>query len=202
MKQEKNRNVIIALLLVIIVILLVLVVLLATGTVSFKSESIDNTDQSSENTNNDIINNTNDNSQQVDGNQNESTSSTVDSNNVNRVFISENNTGYYLILWDDGTYKYTNSDGTSGTLGRYSLDNEELILYYMFSIDNTNKNRVNVTDDSKTLKVTSQSQITDGDIILNSANQSARVGGENFYTNLYSLLKYYDDEQKKELGIN
>ena len=198
MEKEKNNKGVIALLVVIIIILLTLVVLLATGTVSFKNTALienqqSNSDEQTKNDSNEEVNNNDDNPSTTVGN---------DSNKVNKVYISENNTGYYLILWDDGTYKYINGDATSGTFGKYFLNNEKLVLYYMFSIDSNNKNKVNIADGMKTLKVVGQTQITDNDITLNSANQSAREGARNFYTNLYSMLKYYDDEQKKELGIN
>ena len=55
MKQEKNRNGIVALLVIIIVVLLVLVVLLSIGTIDFKS----NNNQTSENTNDNVVNNVN-----------------------------------------------------------------------------------------------------------------------------------------------
>lgn len=200
MEKGKNNKGVIALLVFIIIILLALVVLLATGFVSFKNTALIENQQSKNSSNEQIKNDSNDEVKNNDDNSN--TTIVNDSNKVNKVYSSENNTGYYLILWDDGTYKYINNDETSGTLGKYSLNDERLVLYYMFSIDSNNKNKVTIADGMKTLKVVNQSQITDNDIILNLANQSAREGAENFYTNLYSMLKYYDDEQKKELGIN
>jgi len=58
MEQEKNKNGVIALLVVVIVILLALVILFATGTISLKSNETTN-NQSSENTNNNVPETTN-----------------------------------------------------------------------------------------------------------------------------------------------
>ena len=78
MEQEKNKNGIVALLVVIIVILLTLVVLLATGTISLKSDNVtdNNNNQTNENNktsiqeNDDGTNNTDDNNQQTSSENN------------------------------------------------------------------------------------------------------------------------------------
>lgn len=189
MEKEKNNRGIIVLFAVIIVFLLALVVLLATGTINFKTNGKNITSN-----NGNVIDTSKD-------NNNEETNiiNHDNSNYIDRVFISHDGV---LTLWSDGTYKYINGDSSSGTLGKYSLNDDKLVLYYMFSIDSNNKKKANVVDGMKTLKVVDEIKIIDEDITLNAANQPAREGAQNFYTNLYGLLKYYDDEANEQLGIN
>ena len=161
MKKGKNNNCLISILISISVILLVLCILFATGTISLKNSKTNNNGQN--NINDQIKSDFNNETSTVIENSKSSNGNSKNiSNNINKVFISEDNE-HYLILWDDGTYKYTNNND-SGTLGKYSLNNEELVLYYMFSIDSSHKNKVNVTDGSKVLKVVSQSQIIDNNM--------------------------------------
>lgn len=212
MTNIKKNKIITIILVIIIIALATLCALFATDTISLKDKCVNNKQNSStaisteadnQNTEeNNIVSNSDSSDNKVNDTDEVDTTEKKESRLVDKVFISQDNNSYYLILWDDGTYRYDGSDSTNKTYGKYYLDDEKLVLYYMFAIDADNKNKVTVANGSKTLKVISQSQLADGNITFISANQAAREGGRNFYTDIYGLLEYYHNEQMEELGIN
>ena len=103
---------------------------------------------------------------------------------------------YYLILWDDGKYMYTNDNHTEETLGIYTIENDKIKLTSLYSIDRGENERSSEDDfvaiyttKKQELKIVSLNQILDesANVELHSVNQPANEGGQNFDTILDSL---------------
>ena len=133
--------------------------------------------------------------------------STIDNNENNgeqysfgdfssRVFNSK--TGepqYFLTLWDDGKYMYTNDKHEEETLGEYKVEGNKIKLTYLYTIDR-GENKTGSVDDTakiatgtKELKIISINKILDEsvNVELGPVNQPASPDGENYYTWLDSL---------------
>ena len=153
MEQGKNNKGVITVLSTIIVILLVLVALLATGRISFEEKTTNNT-QTSEKT------------------DNEETSTIVNANNSyvgkyqykdETAVDSEGNSNpltFTLNLYDNGIFKYQLNDKYApvGVIGNYTINNNELILNFLFNTGSSSD--INVTQGIKKLTIDSNYNIS------------------------------------------
>ena len=106
--------------------------------------------------------------------------------------VYESPSAYYLILWNDGKYMYTNDEHKEETMGNYTIKEDRIILNYIYVIDR-GENKTSSIDDTvsliaelqtKELKINSLSELVDerDNVILVRANQSTNAGGNDFYT--------------------
>lgn len=108
-----------------------------------------------------------------------------------------------LILWSDETFSYVNDVSDETYVGRYTVVGDEIHLDYLFAIDrgenkqSSSDDTATITNGTKVLKILSKTdyseshsvvEIQDGDITLITLNQSAREGGQDFYTELRQYL--------------
>ena len=152
-----------------------------------------------ENTNN---HNQSNNNHEENVNDNNQSNDNSENNNINGVYGNTNKTGEAnLLLWPDKTYKYTyklEKENNQGHLGKYTIEDNYIILNTMFKIDfgtNTTSSEDDtakvVTESIKMkLKIKSQAELYDenNNITLNLLNQP--FGPDNdFYSNLRILIK-------------
>lgn len=113
-----------------------------------------------------------------------------------KVFNSKmNESQYFLTLWDDGKYMYTNDHHVEETLGEYIVEGNKIKLTYLYTIDR-GENKTGSVDDTakiatgtKELKIVSTNKIIDEsvNVELEPVNQPTNPGGENFNTILDNL---------------
>lgn len=143
-----------------------------------------------------LNNNENDKLDSDTDNQHEQYSVSDFSNRVFNSKIEQGRARYYLTLWDDGKYIYTNENHTEETLGTYTIENDRIKLTSLYLIDRGEDKRSSADDfvgiyttKKQELKIVSLNQIIDEEtnIELYSVNQPPNQGGENFDTILEGL---------------
>lgn len=184
-------------------ILIIFVVLLSTELIYLSIKNKELSVKLEAEDNNIVESNNNNNQNEEENNNNENIQNeNLSSNDITYTYeqIAEkvySAQSHYLILWNDGTYEYTNDFHRDETMGTYTIDKNQIYLNYLFAIDSGNDktstadDKAIITKGNKIIIINSPSELIDQDtgVKLISVNQPAREDGRSFYTDLKVLLK-------------
>lgn len=161
----KNNKVVISLLIVLIVILSTLCILFATGTISFKPNDVDNNG-----TNKNVVGENNEiakyDYKSIKGLY-KYTSETMKDDTGN-----EYNASYNLYLYENGTFNYRMTTmGIFGYMGNYIIENNTIILNYLFETNSGAE--IDVTTGTKTITITDKDTLVDAEQSINMVNMKS-----------------------------
>lgn len=179
MVNDKGKNIIIVILIVLLVSMSIVAVLALNGTISLNGEIKDDTTVEED---------------KKDEEEEFAESYTID--DVSEKVYGGDPRPVSLILWNDGTFDYSNDITKEYGVGRYSVLQNKIYLDFLFAEVSNSDNKLVVSNLKKELSILSIVNITDGvskvelqdgDVTLVTLNQPAR-SGEDFCTSLNEVL--------------